>query len=167
MAVIYREAVPADAGRLLAYLRTVGSESDNLTFGASGLPLSVEQEAGILENLQKSSHSTMLLALDGDEIVGNACLQGNGNPRFCHRMALAISVRKSHWGQGVGSSFMKHLIAFAKENGATVISLEVRSDNERAKSLYRKFGFVSFGTYEKFFKIGEEYFDADYMNLYL
>lgn len=167
MAVIYREAFPADAERLLAYAKTVGAESDNLTFGAAGLPLTIEQEAGILENFKNSPHSTMLLALDGDEIVGNACLQGSGNPRFRHRMELAISVRKSHWGQGIGSSLIGQLIAFAKENGAKVISLNVRSDNERAKSLYRKFGFVRFGAYEKYFKIGEEYFDADYMNLYL
>ena len=62
---------------------------------------------------------------------------------------------------------MRRLIAFAKESGAEVISLEVRSDNERAKALYRKFGFTRYGVYEKFFKLGDAYFSADYMNLYL
>ena len=59
------------------------------------------------------------------------------------------------------------MIAFARGTGAEVISLEVRSDNDRAKALYRKFGFTSFGVFRKFFKLGEAYFDADYMNLYL
>ena len=104
---------------------------------------------------------------DGETIVGNGCIDGNGNPRFRHRRNLAISVRKAYWGNGIGSGLMERLIAFARGTGAEVISLEVRSDNDRAKALYRKFGFTSFGVFRKFFKLGEAYFDADYMNLYL
>ena len=62
---------------------------------------------------------------------------------------------------------MTRLIAYAKTQGAEVIELEVRSDNDRAKALYRKFGFETFGTYRKFFKIDGRLYDADYMNLYL
>ena len=62
---------------------------------------------------------------------------------------------------------MERLIAFAREIGAEVVSLEVRSDNDRAIALYRKFGFETFGTYRKFFKFEDTYFDVDYMNLYL
>lgn len=167
MSIIYRKAAPEDAAALLAYLRTVGGESDNLTFGPAGVPLTVEQEQQILTDLENSSHSIMLLALDGDEIVGNATIEGTGNPRFRHRRNLAISVRKSHWSRGIGSGLIMRLIDFVKETGGEVISLEVRSDNERAKALYRKFGFEKFGTYGKFFRIGDAYFDADYMNLYL
>ena len=167
MEITYRAARPSDAAQLLSYLKAVGSESDNLTFGADGIPLSVEQEEHILENLSKSSHSTMLLAFDGETIVGNGCIEGSRNLRFRHRCSLAITVRKAYWGNGIGSELMRRLIAFARESGAEVVSLEVRSDNERAKALYRKFGFTCFGTFEKFFKIGDVYFGADYMNLYL
>lgn len=167
MRILYREATPADAARLLDYLNTVGSESDNLSFGASGIPLPVEREEDILANLQKSERSTMLLALDGDTIVGNGSIEGSSRPRFSHRRSLAITVRKDHWGQGIGTALMERLIAFCRETGAELISLEVRSDNERAKSLYRKFGFQCFGTFEKYFKINDEYFGADYMTLEL
>lgn len=167
MEIIYRQAQPSDAAQLLSYMKAIGGESDNLTFGADGIPFSVEQEAQFLEKLCNSSHSTILLALDGETIVGNGCIDGNGNPRFRHRRNLAISVRKAYWGNGIGSGLMERLIAFARGTGAEVISLEVRSDNDRAKALYRKFGFTSFGVFRKFFKLGEAYFDADYMNLYL
>lgn len=167
MEICYREAAPGDAAALLEYLKIIGGESDNLTFGAAGIPIPVEREEMILAGLQSNPNSMLLLALDGDEIVGNATIEGYGNPRFRHRCNLAISVRKSHWGQGIGSGLMERLIAFARGIDAEVISLEVRSDNQRAMALYRKFGFEKFGTYRKFFKIDGEYFDADYMNLYL
>ena len=37
------QARPEDAAQLLAYLKRVGSETDNLTFGAEGLPGTAEQ----------------------------------------------------------------------------------------------------------------------------
>lgn len=167
MEIIYREAAPSDAARLLSYLKDIGAESDNLSFGAEGLPFSVEQEAHFLECVAKSSHSTMLLCLDGETIVGCGSIDGNEKPRFRHRCELGLSVRKSHWGKGIGSELMRRLIAFSKASGMEVISLEVRSDNERAKSLYRKFGFSCIGVFDKFTKIGNACFSADLMNLYL
>lgn len=167
MEIVYREAQPKDAATLLEYMKQVGSESDNLSFGAEGLSFSVEQEESILESINSNPHSIMLLAFDGTEIVGNASIHGSTRPRFSHRYELAVTVRKSHWGRGIGTGLMERLIAFAKEIQAEVLSLEVRSDNHRAIALYRKFGFEKIGTYQKFFKFGEVYFDADYMNLYL
>ena len=167
MEITYREARPEDAKALLDYLKTVGGESDNLSFGAEGLPFSVEAEEAYLENLQKNPRSRSLLALDGDSIVGHSSIDGSSHPRFGHRCSLAISVRKSHWGRHIGSGLMERQIAFAREAGAEIIGLEVRSDNDRAIALYRKFGFEKYGSYPKFFKINGEYFDIDYMNLYL
>lgn len=167
MGILYRKAAPKDAAALLDFLNAVGRESDNLSFGAEGLSITVEQEEKILENLENSPVNQMLLAFDGGELVGNASINASSRPRFAHRRSIAISVRKDWWGRGIGSGLMERLIAFAKETGAEVISLEVRSDNARAIALYEKFGFKRFGTYERFFKFGDEYFDADYMNLYL
>ena len=167
MEITYREAEPRDAAALLEYMKQVGSESGNLSFGAEGLSFSVEQEAAILESICQNPRSIMLLAFDGSEVVGNASIHGSSRPRFSHRYELAITVRKSHWGRGIGTALMERLIAFAREIGAEVISLEVRSDNDRAIALYKKFGFEKFGTYRKFFKFEDNYYDADYMNLYL
>jgi len=167
MNIVYRKAQPEDAAKLLEYLKAVGSESNNLTFGANGIPLSVEQEAQLLENMANSEHSALFIAVDGDEIVANGCIEGSKNPRFRHRCNLAISVRKPYWGMGIGSGMMKELLRFAKNARAELISLEVRSDNERAKALYRKFGFEPYGTFPHYFKLGNEYFDVDCMTLSL
>ena len=118
MRIQYRSAVPADAVQLLEYLRAVGSESDNLSFGPEGIPFSVEQEQALLARMETSSHSRFFLALDGTRIVGNACVDGSGNPRFAHRRNLAVSVLREYWGQGIGSGLMERMIAFARESGA-------------------------------------------------
>ena len=165
MRIRYRPAAPSDAARLLEYTKIIGGETDNLTFDANGLPYTEEQEAAVLERFAASPNSRLFLALDGDEIVGNACVSGNGNPRFRHRSELAISVLRDYWGNGIGSGLMEQMIAFARQTGAELLSLEVRSDNERAKALYRKFGFTCFGTFPKFFCIDGQYYSADYMTL--
>ena len=167
MEITYRTAVPSDAAALLDYLKTVGGETDNLTFGAKGIPFTVEQEAALLERIADNPRSSFFLALDGEKIVGNACVDGSPNARLCHRRNLAVTVLRDYWGRGIGTGLMQRMIDFSRETGAELVSLEVRSDNERAKALYRKFGFVSFGTFPKFFKIDGQYFDVDCMTLEL
>lgn len=163
MEISYRHATSADAAQLLDYLKRVGAETDYLTFGAQGLPVSLEQEQAFLAQMENSPHSRLFLALDGETVVGNASVNGNSHPRFGHRRNLGITVLRDYWGRGIGSTLMTQMIAFAKETGAELLSLEVRSDNERAKALYRKFGFVSCGTYPKYLKIDGQYFDVDCM----
>ena len=167
MNITYRTATPSDAALLLEYLKQVGGETDNLTFGAKGIPFTVEQETALLERIADNPRSSFFLALDGEKIVGNACVDGSGNPRMAHRRNLAITVLKDYWGRGIGSGLMQRMIDFSEETGAELLTLEVRTDNERAKALYRKFGFSCFGTFPKYFKIGGQYFDVDCMTLEL
>ena len=62
---------------------------------------------------------------------------------------------------------MELLIKEAKERAVTKINLKVRADNERAKALYKKFGFVKEGYSTRMLKIGDEYFDGEYWGLML
>ena len=109
----------------------------------------------------------MLIALDGDKIVANAAIEHNRIDRYSHRAELSITVLRDYWGSGIGSELMRRLIDFSRSVGIEIISLEVRADNERAKALYKKFGFETIGVYKRFFKINNKYYDAEYMNLYL
>ena len=168
MNITYREAEPSDAGKFLEYCKIVGSETDNLTFGAEGLPLTISQEADFIRKFAGNPGSIMIVAFDEGELIGTGAVSVvSGKPRFAHRREIAISVRKDYWGKGIGTGIMNVLMDFAKKSGAEVLELEVRSDNEAAISLYKKFGFEKIGTNEKFFKINGEFFAADYMNLYL
>lgn len=166
MCVNIQCADPADAAAVLAYLASVGGETDNLTFGGEGLPFSVEEEASYIEGFCNSRDKIMLAAKDGDRIVSIASLERLPY-RMSHRAELGISVLREYWGQGIATAAIERLIAFAKENGIEIIELEVRSDNSRAIRLYEKFGFQKLGTYPRFFKIKDDYCDFDMMCLSL
>lgn len=168
MNIIYREAEPSDAGKLLEYCKRVGGESDNLTFGQEGLPFSISQEADYIRRFAGNPGSVMLVAFDEGKLIGTGAVSVvSGRPRFAHRREIAISVRKDYWGKGIGSGLMNLLMDFCKKSGAESVELEVRSDNERAIALYKKFGFEKTGTNERFFKIDGEFLSADYMIRYL
>lgn len=164
--ILIRDARPEDAEALLIYLKQIGGETQFLAIDEEGLPLSVEEEQNYLRTLQHSELSKDLLALSANgEILGNAAIKGFTKERMKHMASVAVSVKKDHWSQGVGSALMQHMIDFAKTQSIEVITLEVLSDNQRAIALYEKFGFVKFGHLDKFFKIAGRYYGADYMKL--
>lgn len=165
--LVIRYADKNDAENILDYLKIVGSESENLLFGAEGVPFTRMQEEKFITDINASKKSCMIVGCVDEMIVGVASIQGAERERISHRAEIAISVLKAYWGSGVGTMLLEQLIHFAKSKDIEIISLEVKSDNERAIRLYEKFGFSKFGTYKKFFKINGRYHDADFMNLYL
>ena len=168
MDLVIEKARPEDSAELLNLLNTIGGETDNLTFGAEGVPVSVEEEAAFLTSLEHSTSSVMFVAKKNGRIVGNASFNGTTRERLKHRGEFGISVSKSEWGHGVGSKLLEAVIDFARNTAyAEIISLEVRQDNVRAIRLYEKYGFEKIGSFPGFLKINGEYIDFDLMNLYL
>ena len=166
MKICVEKAAPSDAAMLLEYLKQVGEESDNLTFGPEGMPFSVEAEAEFISSMENSIDNIMLLAKCDDKIVGCASL--NRLPRrMKHRGDFAISVAKEYWNKGIGSQLLNNIIAFAKENNFEIIDLQVRSDNKRAIHLYEKYGFKKIGEHPAFFKIGDDLISFNIMCLVL
>ena len=162
------KAQPSDAAELLEYLKVIGSESNNLTFGPDGVMMSVEEEEKFLASELVSESSVTLVAKRDGKIVGNARFTGCTKARTRHRGDMGISVLKSEWGNGLGSRLMEALIDFAKNTAhAEVITLEVNQTNKRAIALYKKFGFKKTGVFEAYTKIDGEYLDFDMMILYL
>ena len=153
-----REARAQDAEALLAYVKRIGGESDNLTFDGNGFPITVEQEQHFLENVHSDPGSIHLIALKDGKIIADGSLSGFPR-RMSHRAGLGISVVRDEWNHGIGSMLMERLIGFAKESGIELINLEVRADNDSAIHLYEKYGFRSIGTSPAYFKIGDQYFD--------
>lgn len=164
MNIIIEKASTKDAEAILEYLKQIGSETDNLTFGAEGLPFTIEEETRHIKQLENSVNDVMFVAKDNDRIIGDATL--NRLPRrMKHRGDLGISVLRKYWNNGIGSRLLREIINFAKGNSFEVIDLQVRSDNVAAIHLYEKFGFQKIGTHKSFFKIAEDEISFDYMYL--
>ena len=167
MELIFREATGADAAEMIRYTKTVGKETDYLSYGENTFNISEEKEARFLERFKNSKKSTMLVATLGDKIVGSASIEANRVERYSHRAELSITVLRDYWGRGIGREFMRRLIEFSKASGFESVYLDVRSDNLRAISLYSAYGFRKIGTYEGYFKINGKNYDADLMVLKL
>ena len=161
---VVERAQAEDAAALLDYLKIVGSETENLSFGAEGVPLSPEAEQAYLRAQQESSDNAQYLAKVNGEIIGTASLNRKPN-RMHHRAEFGISLKKAWWGCGAASALTERILAFARESGVEQVNLEVRSDNKRAIALYERFGFRKLCTFPGFFKIRGELVDFDFMNL--
>ena len=161
---VIERARAEDAAALLDYLKIVGGETENLSFGAEGVTLTIEEEETYLGKQCESADNVQYLAKANGEIIGTASL--NRKPRrMSHRGEFGISLKKAWWGCGAASALAGAVLGFAKENGFEQLNLEVRSDNIRAIRLYEKFGFRKICTFPRFFKINGEYIDFDLMNL--
>ena len=67
-------ARPEDAAALLDYLKIVGGETDNLSFGAEGVPLAPEEETWreLLEGLRKKGADYFILGCTELPIVADS-----------------------------------------------------------------------------------------------
>lgn len=166
MSYTIEQAKPEDAAALIEYLKVIGGETDNLTFGAGGFPITVEEERQFLEKKNADSRGMMLTVWEDGKIIANAHIEALPR-RLSHRAELGITVLKEAWGRGIGTALMERLIAHAREQGIEIIELNVRRDNIRAIRLYEKFGFVKIATYPGFMKVDGKLIDCDLMNLYL
>lgn len=149
-----------------AVLKIVGGETDNLSFGAEGVPLAPEEEQAYLRTQVDSPDHVQYLARVDGELIGTASL--NRKPgRMRHRGVFGISLKRAWWGCGAASALTEAVLAFARENGFAQLDIEVRSDNVRAIRLYEKFGFRKLCTFPAFFRIGGQDIDFDVMLLQL
>lgn len=164
MDVVIQRATPADAEEILAFLKQVGQETDNLTFGGEGLPFTSEEEAAYISRIENSCDEIMLVAKVNGKIVGDASLSRLPR-RMKHRGDVGVSVLQEYWGKGIGSQLLAEILKFAKEQSFEIVDLQVRSDNLQAIRLYEKFGFQKIGQHPAFFKIGNEEICFDYMFL--
>ena len=159
-----REALVKDAEQIIAYTKIVGGETENLTFGDSGFPVTLEQEENYLKSVHDDKTSVHLVACENGEIIGDGSLRGLPR-RMCHRAEVGLTVKRKYWNQGVGSALMEELIKYARENGIEILNLDVRSDNVNAIHLYEKVGFKHIGTSPAYFKIDGNYVDFELMYL--
>ena len=157
---IIREAVPDDAEKMISYLNQVGGESDNLLHGGNEFLVPVEGVKRKLAMSKDSDNSIVLIALENEQIIARAELEGYYAQRIRHRAKFSISVKKAYWDQGIGTEMIKKIIEQAKKMNIRIIELEVITDNVRAVALYHKMGFTDIGIYKDYFYVNGIFKDA-------
>jgi RimJ/RimL family protein N-acetyltransferase len=103
-----------------------------------------------------------------EEIMGHAFVQRMSMLHHRHIVRLTICVHHGHQGKGVGMELLDNLVDWASGDAQTEkIELMVRSTNEAAIALYKKYGFKEEGLLQKHLKIGQDFFDDLCMGLVL
>lgn len=67
-----------------------------------------------------------------------------------------IAVSEGFRDKGIGSKILSELIEICKKKSACSMTLEVRSNNEAAKHLYKKYGFEEAGVRPKYYADNNE-----------
>jgi len=73
---------------------------------------------------------------------------------------LNITVAPERQGQGLGRRLMEYLLDRARDDGCTVVLLEVRRSNKPARLLYERLGFATVGVRKGYYPSAEGREDA-------
>jgi ribosomal-protein-alanine N-acetyltransferase len=95
-------------------------------------------------------HTTYVVAEDGKALIGYAGFSKLANSTSSDIQTIAVS--ESHRGLGIGRSLMKSLLAFAQEQKAKEVFLEVREDKPAPQSLYSSLGFKAIDRRENYYQ---------------
>jgi ribosomal protein S18 acetylase RimI-like enzyme len=133
---------PAD-GQLVVELLDMYCRDE---FGDSA-PLSPKARENLIPGLLQHGGARVYLAFSSDAADANGigvaiCMLGFSSFRGARLLNIHdIAVVPAGRGQGVGAALLTFLEADAQSLGCCKITMEVRSDNERAKKLYQRIGY--------------------------
>lgn len=142
---IFRSPTRADAKQMLQYLQTVCSETVYLTREPEETNIPLDKQELFLDNILQSENDIMIACEINGKIIGNCNLNRYSLMRMRHRAGIGVAICKEFWGLGIAGIMLTELTEIAQKLVITQLELEVIGDNERAISLYERFGFYKIG----------------------
>ena len=170
--VVVRYPTLDDVMEMTGYINTLSREDTFITFSGEQITLDSEREyvIDLLKRIEKGDAVNMLCIVDG-KIVGIAGVERkiSSRNRGMHIGIFGISVGSEFRGEGIGQELSVAVIDEAKKKmpGLRTITLSVYKPNEIAYALYRKLGFIEYGTLPQGILFHGEYVDEVEMYLKL
>ena len=147
---ILRNPNREDAQAILQHMIITSGETENMLRYPDEITMSEAEEQDYLDMVESSSDAILISAVVDGKIVANAGFNPVSKLEKCkHRAEFGISTQREYWGQGIGSQIMAAILEMARQAGYEQMELDVVSDNQRAITLYEKFGFQIYGINEK------------------
>jgi ribosomal-protein-alanine N-acetyltransferase len=97
---------------------------------------------GLVEAFRATPRSVVVEARQNGTLLGYAMIGSQAGSCFVQRVAVDPTSR----GQGLASAMLNRSEAWARQVGAVTMILNVRLDNEQARSLYNRHGFSDTAT---------------------
>ena len=104
---------------------------------------SAPPDAQVLQGIVDHDACTLLLARDGDRIVGSMTLVVFPIPTGVRAWIEDVVVDDAARGKGVGAALNIRALEIAGEMGAKTVDLTSRPSREAANRLYQRLGFVA------------------------
>lgn len=161
--MMIREANPSDAAAVVEFFRVLRAERLPTLFNHDSAPTLIEMTI-LLEKASKAENSTFLMALEGDQVVGNLEIAGAPHPQVRHVGRLGMSVLEGSRGRGVGTALLRSAISWASSAGISRIELDVVENNPDAIRLYQRLGFSVDCRRRGAFLVGSSYLDIIQMS---
>lgn len=163
--IIIRYPKKDDVQAMCEYINTLSKERTFIRY--QGEEVSLEEETKYLNSqLEKifQNRAVLLLVFCEGKLIGISGIEMKDRIEK-HIGVFGISIAKQFRGEGIGSKLMELVIDEAKKNltGLEIITLGVFSNNSLAKEMYKKFGFVEYGSLPKGVKLENGYADHVFM----
>ena len=148
--LLIREAEIEDAAVLISLLNQIGQESEFTSLDPAGILMDEsDMQAFIVKQVQSDNEITLLAFLN-DELAGVINITADQRPRVRHIGDIFLAIKKSFWGQGLGSVLLDEAIEWAKSSRVIRrLQLTVQKRNRVAVHLYQKMGFIIEGVQER------------------
>jgi RimJ/RimL family protein N-acetyltransferase len=156
-----RRLTPADAARYRE-IRLAGLKNNPEAFGSTFESESLKPLSSFAERLRSSA---IFGAFRGAELLGTAGFAFRDGAKEAHKGLLwGMYVRPDARNSGTGRRLVEAVIDFARRH-VEILQLNVVSDNEPARRLYARLGFVEYGLEKDSLKHSDIYYDEILMAL--
>ncbi len=127
----------------------------------------VEQIQGRIQSTLKRDNEAVFVLEENKQLIGYASIIGGFCQRNAHKGSVVTGIVQSHVGKGYGTALFATLIEWAQSSSLHRLELTVMTHNERAISLYKKFGFEIEGIQKDSLLVDQHYVDEFMMSLIL
>ena len=161
--VIIRTIRGDDAGSYLALRHALDAETHFMLCEPGERETTEDSQRRDLQDLLQRDNQTILVAEDGDDLVGFVGVFGGRVRRSRHSGYIVIGIRQAYTGQGLGTRLFNQMEAWAAEHGLHRLELTVMTHNEAGVGLYRKMGFMVEGVARHALRVDGEWVDEYHM----
>lgn len=163
--IIFRYPTSEDVQVLLDYINTLSNEQTYIRF--QGEKQTFEQEKEYLDNFlekMRNGKAIKLMAFAGDKLIGVSDIDMHDRVEK-HIGLFGITLAKEYRNQGIGKILMEKVLEEAQKNlkDLKIVTLSVFANNPIAHNMYKKMGFVEYGTLPKGLIHKGKYIDHIYM----
>lgn len=150
--ILLRMVTLEDVDQISSYINEVRKDAPFILTDSRELKeISREQSLEFVQTAIKTG--LFLIAVDGNEFVGNIDMRAGGKLKNRHEYLVGMSILPTYRGLGLGTALVHHALKWAKNRpDLERIGLEVMSGNTAGIRLYEQSGFKHEGRRRNAFK---------------